>query len=149
MLKASDPMPRLLAEVFAAWVAAPGTAGVRAAELDETVRVLINPHGQGRQSVVAFLNRHVGTCAAGYTMSAQRPAGRWGPLPSPFNRMHRLPRNLCTPWPLCPIPPQVTINPFIDADADIDQFIGGIGGLSFQYDSPEPSRRLWCRNDST
>ena len=77
-IKASDPARRALAQLFAAWWEAHGSAPVKAANLAESVRDLIDPQGRGSQFIASFLTKHTGTCAAGYVLKAQRPPGKWG-----------------------------------------------------------------------
>lgn len=78
LIKASDPTRRAIAELFATWWAAHGSSPVKAADLADPVRLLIDPQGRGQQFVASFLAKHTGTRAAGYVLTAQKPAGRWG-----------------------------------------------------------------------
>jgi hypothetical protein len=77
-IKASDPTRRALAELFAAWWAAHGPKPVKAADLAESVQMLIDPQGRGPQFIASFLARHTGTRADGYVLTAQKAAGKWG-----------------------------------------------------------------------
>jgi hypothetical protein len=78
MLKASDPMRRLIADVFAIWWHAHGAGPVKAAEIDESVLALIDHQGRGRQWVASWLARYAGTYAGGFALTVQKPVGRWG-----------------------------------------------------------------------
>jgi hypothetical protein len=78
MLKANDPIRRMVAEIFAEWWQAHGAKPVTAANLDEGVIALIDPQGRGRQWVASWLSHHTGTTAGGFVLTVQKPTGRWG-----------------------------------------------------------------------
>jgi hypothetical protein len=51
---------------------------VKAGELAEPVRDLVDPQHRGRQFVAAALGRLTGTRAAGFVLTRQEAPGRWG-----------------------------------------------------------------------
>jgi hypothetical protein len=55
-----------------------GEQAVSAAQLCASVRELIDPQGRGRQFVASALARLVGTRAAGFVLTRQEPARKWG-----------------------------------------------------------------------
>jgi hypothetical protein len=76
--KAEDPRRGRVADIFGAWFQRHGPSPVRAAELAEDVRKLLDPHGRGRQHVAAALLRMVNTRAVGMVLTRHAPAGKWG-----------------------------------------------------------------------
>jgi hypothetical protein len=76
-VKASDPRRRREAEILTNWFEVHGERPMKAADLDDSVRSLIDPQGRGRQFIVTVLNRMIGTRLSGLTLSAQRGAGKW------------------------------------------------------------------------
>jgi hypothetical protein len=77
-LKASDPRRQHLAELFGAWWDHHGSAPVKAKELNETVQRIVDPQGRGRQYVANKLAGLTGTRAAGFVLTRQPAAGKWG-----------------------------------------------------------------------
>jgi hypothetical protein len=77
-IKASDPRRRQLAEILSTWFERHGNCPMKAADLDENVRVLIDAQGRGRQFVVSMLDRMNGIRVGGLTLTIQRSAGKWG-----------------------------------------------------------------------
>jgi hypothetical protein len=67
-----------IAELFKTWWTHHGGEPIRASELAEPVRCLIDPLGRGRQFVAAALGRMVGTRAAGFVLMRQEADGKWG-----------------------------------------------------------------------
>ena len=51
---------------------------MKACDLAEAVRALIDPQGRGRQYIATRLTQLAGTCAGGFGLSRQAPAGKWG-----------------------------------------------------------------------
>lgn len=78
VVKAHDPHRRQIAEVFTVWNRCHGNAPIRAADLAEAVRQVIDPQGRGRQFVTAALDKLSDTRAAGFVLTRQEPVGRWG-----------------------------------------------------------------------
>jgi hypothetical protein len=77
-VKAADPNRQRIAELFRTWCGHHGDAPVKAAELAETVRQIIDPQGRGRQYVAARLGGLAGTRCAGFVLTRQEAAGEWG-----------------------------------------------------------------------
>jgi hypothetical protein len=76
--KANDPRRRNIADLFNAWWDVYGPRPIKAADLGETVRHLIDPQNRGRQFVATVLNRLTGTRIAGFVLTQQLPEGKWG-----------------------------------------------------------------------
>jgi len=120
-IKAADPRRRETVEFFRVWWDHHGDHPVKAADLSEAVRVLADPHGRGRQYLVARLGKLLDTRMAGFMLTRQEAAGQWGvatyalmrtnsrPIGSREHRDHRdhrgvptLAMALCPLCPLCP-----------------------------------------------
>jgi hypothetical protein len=78
MLKAHDPYRQNIAELFKAWWSEHQDKPVRASELAEPVRRLIDPLARGRQFVASALGKMAGTRAAGFVLVRQEAGGKWG-----------------------------------------------------------------------
>jgi hypothetical protein len=78
-LKANDPRRQRIVELFRTWWQHHGTTPVKANELAEEVRLIVDPQGRGRQYVATFLARLAGTRAGGFVLTRQDPAGKWSP----------------------------------------------------------------------
>jgi hypothetical protein len=77
-IKARDPLRQKTAELFSSWYRHHRDAPVKAADIAEPVRHLIDPQNRGRQYVATCLGRLVGTRAAGYLLTRQEAVGAWG-----------------------------------------------------------------------
>jgi hypothetical protein len=77
-VKAGDPYRKQTAELLVCWHARYGDAPVTAANLDQAVKVIVDPQGRGRQYLVSRLDKLADTRVAGLVLTAQRPAGKWG-----------------------------------------------------------------------
>jgi hypothetical protein len=77
-IKSNDPHRRQIVELFDAWDGHYGERPVKAAALAEPVRVLVDPQGRGRQHIAARLVQLTGTCAGGFVLTREEPAGKWG-----------------------------------------------------------------------
>jgi hypothetical protein len=77
-VKAEDPHRRRTVELFQAWNAHHTNQPVKVADVAEPVRLLIDPHGRGRQFVAARLGQLSGTRAGGFVFTREDPVGRWG-----------------------------------------------------------------------
>jgi hypothetical protein len=77
-VKASDPRRQSIAELFQVWWQYHANSPVKADELHDAVKAVIDPQGRGRQYIVSYLNRHVGTRNAGFVLSSEKPTGKWG-----------------------------------------------------------------------
>ena len=76
-LKARDPERQRIAAMFAAWQEHHEDRPVRAAQLCDQVRDLIDPQGRGRQYVASALEALAGTRASGFVLTQQDPPGKW------------------------------------------------------------------------
>ena len=75
--KANDPRRRANAELFTAWWQAHGGTRVTIADLAESVRMIADPQGTGRQYLAAHIRRLEGTRAAGFHLVRNAPDGKW------------------------------------------------------------------------
>jgi hypothetical protein len=78
VLKATDPRRQSLAELYEVWWDNHGDNPVKAADLADRVRNLIDPQCRGRQYVVTYVAQLSGTRAAGFVLHRQLPVGKWG-----------------------------------------------------------------------
>jgi hypothetical protein len=78
VIKARDPHRQKIAELFGTWHRHHGDAPIKAVDLAEPVRHLIDPQGRGRQYVATFLGKLAGTRAAGFVLTRQEAVGVWG-----------------------------------------------------------------------
>jgi putative DNA primase/helicase len=78
-LKTNDPQRRLIAELFGSWWAHHRGDPVKAADIAEPVRKLIDPQGRGRQLIASYLAQLSGTRAAGFVFYRREAADRWDP----------------------------------------------------------------------
>jgi hypothetical protein len=101
-VKAQDPLRRALAGIYGAWWAAHGPHPVKASDLAEPVRALIDPLDRGRQFVSSYLDKHVGTCINGLVLTSQKPAGKWGTI---VYALQRVPAGPIPPTPPMPMGP--------------------------------------------
>ncbi|MGO9427562.1 hypothetical protein [Rhodoblastus sp.] len=76
-IKAQDPMRRAIGELFAEWWRCHESRPLKAADLADSVRAIIDPQGAGRQFVASYLAKLAGTRAGGFALTAQRAAGKW------------------------------------------------------------------------
>lgn len=75
--KARDPRRQHTLAIFEAWWNAHGTTPMKAADLADAVKRLIDPQERGRQFVAAEVTKLAGTRVAGLVLSRQKGAGRW------------------------------------------------------------------------
>jgi hypothetical protein len=73
--------------LFEAWNAHHGGNPMKACDLAEPVRALIDPQGRGRQYIASRLTRLTGTCAGGFRVTRQEPARKWGAATYALQRM--------------------------------------------------------------
>jgi hypothetical protein len=78
MLKAHDPYRQNIAELFKTWSKHHRDEPIKASELAEPIRRLIDPLGRGRQFVMTTLGKMAGTRAAGFVLARQEAGARWG-----------------------------------------------------------------------
>jgi hypothetical protein len=111
-VKAQDPHRQRVAELFRAWDHHHGNAPIKAADLAESVRQIIDPQGRGRQFLASRLVRLAGTRAARFVLTRQEPVGVWGAATYSLRRVaseadngigHRGHRD--DPAPMPPMPP--------------------------------------------
>jgi hypothetical protein len=77
-IKSDDPERRRMVELFCAWHDHHGEVAVKAVDLAEPVRVLIDPHSRGRQFITSRLTQLSNTRLGGFILSRQVTAGKWG-----------------------------------------------------------------------
>ena len=99
--KAQDRKRQHIVDLFTVWHENHGDNAMKAAELADPVRRLIDPQDRGRQYTAAALARLAGTRAGGFLMTRQDPSGTWGastyavkqtqtdPAPAEDHRDHR------------------------------------------------------------
>lgn len=76
--KARDPRRLKLTEMFQQWFEDHHDYAVPASALSEAVKGIVDPQNRGRNYIVSAVNAYVGTRAAGFVLTRQDPAGRWG-----------------------------------------------------------------------
>jgi hypothetical protein len=76
--KTRDPMRQMIGDLFAVWWNHHGSSPQTAHGLDLEGQKIIDPHGRGRQYVAAQLEKLAGTRVAGFVLTRQAPAGKWG-----------------------------------------------------------------------
>jgi hypothetical protein len=76
--KERDIQRQVIAELFAVWWDRHRNQAIAIRDLDENVRLVIDPHDRGRQFLSSQLQKLTGTRMAGFTLSRQPAAGRWG-----------------------------------------------------------------------
>jgi hypothetical protein len=76
-VKGKDQRRRRIAEILNTWWARHESAPVKAADIHQDVRALIDPQGRSRQFVAAALEKMVGARVAGFMLTAQRGNGKW------------------------------------------------------------------------
>jgi hypothetical protein len=70
----TSPWGDFVRDVILAW----WPAAVVAAELHDDVKNALDPHGRGRQYIVSRLEKIAGARMAGFVLTRQRAAGKWG-----------------------------------------------------------------------
>jgi hypothetical protein len=132
-VKAHDPHRQRIADLFDCWQRWHGDAAIKAGNLAEPVRQIIDPQGRGRQFVVAFLGNLANTRAAGFVLTRQEAPGEWGVATYSLRRTsaqasdgngHRgHGDHMDDPAPMPPMDPMPdeagTTEPSIDDDGDI------------------------------
>ena len=77
-VKSDDPERRWIVDLFEAWETHHGERSIKAADLAEPVRALIDPQRRGRQYAAARVNKLRDTRAGGFVLTRQEPTGKWG-----------------------------------------------------------------------
>jgi hypothetical protein len=78
MLKTHDPYRQNIAELCKTWWEHHENKPIRASELAEPVRRLIDPLDRGRQFIATARGKMAGTRAAGFVLMRQEASGKWG-----------------------------------------------------------------------
>jgi hypothetical protein len=76
--KERDARRQAVADLFAIWWERHREQPVAVRVLHEDVRQAVDPQGRGRQYVASRLENLAGTRAAGFVLTRQPPAGKWG-----------------------------------------------------------------------
>ncbi len=76
--KARDGRRQAVADLFAAWWTHHHNMPVMAKDLHDEVRQLADPQGRGRQFLASALDKLTNTRMAGFVLTRQAPAGKWG-----------------------------------------------------------------------
>jgi hypothetical protein len=76
--KERDVRRQLIAELFAIWWKRHQDRPVAISSLDDDVRQAADPQGRGRQYLSSQMEKLAGARAAGYVLTRQAPAGKWG-----------------------------------------------------------------------
>jgi hypothetical protein len=121
-LKANDPRRQRIGELFRAWWEHYGPTPMKANDLAEPVKAIVDPQGRGRQYLATVISGLAGTHAAGFVLTRQESAGKWTaatyalakiePTDDPIgHRTHRTHR----PDGTGPPPPMSPMGPMPDA----------------------------------
>lgn len=76
--KERDGRRQAITDLFGIWWERHQNRPVTVRDLDEEVRRAADPQGRGRQYLASHLEKLVGTRMAGFIMTRQAPAGKWG-----------------------------------------------------------------------
>ena len=76
--KERDSRRQAITDLFAIWWDCHGDRPVAARDLGENVKLAADPQGRGRQYLVSHLEKLAGTRMAGFVLTRQGPAGKWG-----------------------------------------------------------------------
>jgi hypothetical protein len=76
--KERDGRRQVIAEFFAIWWERHHDRPIAIRDLDDEVRHVLDPQGRGRQYLSSQLEKLAGTRMAGFVLTRQAPAGRWG-----------------------------------------------------------------------
>jgi hypothetical protein len=77
-LKARDPRRQRIAELFNAWWECHGETPITANGLAEPVKLIADAQGRGRQYLASYVAGLADTHAAGFVLTRQDGAGKWG-----------------------------------------------------------------------
>ena len=78
--KARDGRRQEIGNLFTLWWTKHADQPTAISQLDPTVKELADPQGRSRQYVAARISKLVGTRIAGFVMTSQQPAGKWGKM---------------------------------------------------------------------
>lgn len=76
-VKGKDQRRGRAVEILSTWWGKHRSTPVKASEIHEDVRAVIDPQSRGRQFVTRVVENLIGTQVGGLTMTVQRGAGRW------------------------------------------------------------------------
>lgn len=76
--KENDTRRQDIADLFVMWWEKHRGRPVAVRELDFEIKQALDPQNRGRQYVAARLEKLVGTRVAGFVLTRQQPAGKWG-----------------------------------------------------------------------
>jgi hypothetical protein len=76
--KERDGRRQTIACLFSIWWEKHENLPIPASYLHEDVKRAIDPHGRGRQFITSYLEKLSGTRMAGFILTRQAAAGRWG-----------------------------------------------------------------------
>jgi hypothetical protein len=106
--KERDDRRQVIAELFAVWWETHRDRPMAIRELHDDVRQVADPQGRGRQYLASQLEKLAGTRMAGFILTRQAPAGKWGAATYALKRTegqegHRDHRGHCAkePPPTC------------------------------------------------
>ena len=84
--KARDPARVRITELFGAWHEHHAERPMKASELADEVRNLVDPQGRGRQFLASQLASMADTRMAGFILSAEKAGGKWSATTYALNR---------------------------------------------------------------
>jgi hypothetical protein len=76
--KERDGRRQVIAELFAVWWERYYDLPIAVRDLDDDVKRVVDPQGRGRQYLSSQLEKLAGTRMAGFVLTRQAPAGKWG-----------------------------------------------------------------------
>ena len=76
--KERDGRRQVIAELFAVWWERHHDRPIAIRDLDDEVKHVVDPQGRGRQYLSSQLEKLAGTRMAGFVLTRQAPAGKWG-----------------------------------------------------------------------
>jgi hypothetical protein len=76
--KERDGRRQAIADLFAIWWQRHGDEPVPTRQLHDDVKQAADPQGRGRQYLASQMEKLVGTRMAGFVLTRQAPAGKWG-----------------------------------------------------------------------
>jgi hypothetical protein len=123
-LKANDPRRQRIADLFREWWEHHGSSPIKVNDLADAVKAIADPQGRGRQYLAPFISGLAGTHAAGFVLTRQEAAGKWGAATYALaktesvdpigHRTHRTHRTDCA----APMSPASPMGPMPDAVDD-------------------------------
>jgi hypothetical protein len=76
--KERDGRRQVVADLFAIWWKKHGDLPIAVRQLHRDVKKAADPQGRGRQHLASLLERLAGARMAGFVLTRQPPAGKWG-----------------------------------------------------------------------